>query len=1109
MKKIFSLVSLLLVVFTINAQDGAPLLTNFKESSEIENQNWAVCQDDKNVMLFANRRGILTFDGQSWNFIPIPTIPYSLKYNPAERKVYVGGENNYGYLSRNDKGIYEYYSISGDSSSIGLISRIIYTDSTIYFYGDQTISRHNIKSGKLELRLRQKENKPFTGMFITPKNTFINVLSEGLYRLESDTLFPIVTGYLLKDEEILFSLPYSNNLVLLGKSNGSLSLFDGIKFYEYQIKDEGYLRENILSEGISISDSLYAFSTLDGGALVIEKKTGNLKYAINYVNGLPDDEVFALGVDNNHGLWLSHQYGLTRADLRLPVANFSIYPGLKGNLITSLWHNNELYVATSEGVYYLKEVKNYTEVEVLVTNKVTSMSPGKAPVRNLSGQLQNQEPQKTRKSIFSQIFGKKAVTPVAPVTPVAREQKQPLIGLPQIKLPEPKYFKKVAGRLKSINYIYKKINGLNEKCKQIVSAGNEILASTNKGLFIISGHQAKAIGNSGYINYISAKAKDNKYFVATSEGFFYVARDKDNNWKAVYPDKTIARSIYSIVPTDENTVWAGSDDIAFRINLINGIPSGNPATYSIKNDLPQRYIIEYVNDTVFLFTLSKVRYYNPASDSFVEYKKEFLNNSAKVKFVFSQPDFPWIKSEDEWNNISLAGNINNNDKAILKIFDNLNSIYTDNNNIWVVSGDNMLFRIVRNKITSIKPEVGLFLRSISDAKGLYFRLSDIVFGSGDNTVYFDVVAPGYLKQNSTQYQYIVDKEMKEWSKWSYTNTITLMIKSGKYTLLVRAKDIWGNISDPKVVGFTIEMPFTQTTFFYIIILCAVFISIIGIIWFRERQLKKDKRILEMRVKERTAQIEAQKQEITSSIEYASRIQMAMLPEDEHIRETFSDYFIIFNPRDIVSGDFYWIGEDEEHFYFTVADCTGHGVPGAFMSTLGISSLDEIIANNTDLKANTVLNLLREKIKTSLHQTGKQGEANDGMDVAFCMLHKNKKILEFSGAYNPLFIFHKGEFREYRADRMPIGIYYGEKESFTNYEINVQKGDTIYIFSDGFADQFGGTKGSKYMKYNLKKLLLEICHKPMAEQKSILEYEFEKWKGSSNQIDDVTIMGVRI
>jgi len=245
------------------------------------------------------------------------------------------------------------------------------------------------------------------------------------------------------------------------------------------------------------------------------------------------------------------------------------------------------------------------------------------------------------------------------------------------------------------------------------------------------------------------------------------------------------------------------------------------------------------------------------------------------------------------------------------------------------------------------------------------------------------------------------------------------------------------------------------------------------------------------------------QEITSSIVYASRIQMAMLPEDHHFRNSFSDYFIIFNPRDIVSGDFYWIGEDEKHVFFTVADCTGHGVPGAFMSTLGISTLDEIITNNPDLKANAVLNLLREKIKMALHQTGKQGEANDGMDVAFCILHKDRKTLEFSVAYYSLFLFQKGEFTEYRADRMPIGIYYGEKESFTNYEIDVQKGDTIYIFSDGFADQFGGPKKTKYMKYNLKKLLSEIHYKPMAEQQTILKDEFEKWKGSSNQIADVT------
>jgi serine phosphatase RsbU (regulator of sigma subunit)/ligand-binding sensor domain-containing protein len=1109
MKKILSLVPFLFLFYTLKAQEGAPLLTNFKESSEIENQSWAICQDENNVMLFANRRGILTFDGQNWSSIAIPAIPYSIKYNPKDRKVYVSGENNYGYLTRDEKGAYKYFSISGDSSSIGLISRIIFTDSTIYFYGEQSISRHDIKSGRLELRLRPKESKTFTGMFVTSKNTFINVSSEGLYRLESDTLFPIVTGYLTKDEEILFSLPYSSNLVLLGKSNGELSLFDGIKYYAYNIKDEGYLRENILSEGLSISDSLFAFSTLEGGALVVDKKSGNLKNTINYINGLPDDEVFAMGTDNNHGLWLSHQYGLTRADLSLPVSNFSIYPGLKGNLITSLWHNNELYVATSEGVYFLKEVKNYTEVDVLVKNVEYSEPQSQTVKQNMTGQLQAPKPQETRKSIFAQIFGKKSVSRVTPPTQPVQAEKQPLISLPEIKMVEQKYIKKKAGRLKSINYIYKKVDGLNEKCKQLVTSGNDILVSTNKGMFIITNHLAKPILNTGHVNYISAESKDRKYYVGTNEGYFYISPDKNNKWEAVYPDKAFIHAIYSIVSTDENTVWAGSDDVVFKIKLNNGIPAGVPEKYSIKSDLPQRYIIDYVNDTVFLFTLTKISYYNKDLDSLVQYNKNFTNTGTRIKFVFSQPEIPWINTEDGWITIGSAGSIDNNDRALLKIFDNLNSIYTDKDKIWVVSGDNMLFRIVRNKMHSIKPDVDLFLRSISDARGLYFRLSDIVFGSGDNTVYFDLVAPGYLKQNSTQYQYIVNNEMREWSKWSFNNTISLMIKPGKYTLQVRAKDIWGNRSDPKVVTFTIEAPFTQTSTFYLIVLIVLFIAIIGVVRFRERQLKKDKRILETRVRERTAQIEAQKQEITSSIEYASRIQMAMLPEDYHFKNSFSDYFIIFHPRDIVSGDFYWIGEDENHIFFTVADCTGHGVPGAFMSTLGISTLDEIITNNIDLKANAVLNLLREKIKTSLHQTGKQGEATDGMDVAFCILHKNRMTLEYSGAYNPLFIFHSEGFTEYRADRMPIGIYYGEKESFTNYEIKVHEGDVIYIFSDGFADQFGGPKISKYMKYNLKKLLTEIHTKPMAEQRSILENEFKKWKGSYNQIDDVTILGVRI
>jgi hypothetical protein len=344
MRKVILLFYLLLVFTASKAQEGAPLLTQYRFSREIENQSWAICQDENRVMLFANRKGILSFDGLEESLLEISVIPFSIQMNPYDSRIYIGGENNYGYIEKNQVGSYSYESLSGDSADLGLITKIIFNDSLVWFYGEKTISCHNFITNKLQLRLNSESGLPFTGMFLTPKNTFINVSNRGLFRLESDTLFPIVTGYLTKKTDILFSLPYDQKMVLIGFSNSNLSLFDGIKYYDYQIQDEGYIRDNILSEGINISDSLYAFSTLGGGAIVLNKLSGKVRFKINNENGLPDDEIFAIGYDKSGGLWLSHQFGLTRADLNLPVVNFSIYNGLKGNITTSLKHNNELYV---------------------------------------------------------------------------------------------------------------------------------------------------------------------------------------------------------------------------------------------------------------------------------------------------------------------------------------------------------------------------------------------------------------------------------------------------------------------------------------------------------------------------------------------------------------------------------------------------------------------------------------------------------------------------------------------------------------------------------------------------------------------------------------------
>ncbi len=275
-----------------------------------------------------------------------------------------------------------------------------------------------------------------------------------------------------------------------------------------------------------------------------------------------------------------------------------------------------------------------------------------------------------------------------------------------------------------------------------------------------------------------------------------------------------------------------------------------------------------------------------------------------------------------------------------------------------------------------------------------------------------------------------------------------------------------------------------------------------------------------------------KEEITASIVYAKRIQFAALPANEYINSMLGEYFILFKPRDIVSGDFYWLKEIKRnnHHYkiIAAADCTGHGVPGAFVSMLGISFLNELVRRAEISNVAILLDELRVQVKTALKQTTRNSVSKDGMDIAIAIIEQNSKILQFSGANNPLFIISNGKLSEehkknkrniynktnnknltiLKANRQPIAIYIKEKP-FTKKEVQLKKGDQIYLFSDGFIDQFGGKKRRKFMVKNFKELLLTNSNKPMPEQKEILNQTFENWRGSIEQIDDVVVVGVKI
>ena len=267
-------------------------------------------------------------------------------------------------------------------------------------------------------------------------------------------------------------------------------------------------------------------------------------------------------------------------------------------------------------------------------------------------------------------------------------------------------------------------------------------------------------------------------------------------------------------------------------------------------------------------------------------------------------------------------------------------------------------------------------------------------------------------------------------------------------------------------------------------------------------------------------ITRQKEQIVDSIRYAEKIQSAILPPVEYLTDTLSDHFILFKPRDIVSGDYYWTTLREDKLLVAVADCTGHGVPGAFLSMLGISSMNEIVNRGGTIQANQVLAQLRDFVIHALHQTGARGEAQDGIEIALCVIDTRNNTMEYAGANRPLYLIRKSkrktgevlhgrELIQFPGDRMPIGIYDQEPLPFTNHTIELQRGDCLYMFSDGFVDQLGGPSRKTFRSKYFRKLLLEIQENSMEDQMKLLNQKLAEWQGEVEQIDDILVMGLKI
>ena len=374
------------------------------------------------------------------------------------------------------------------------------------------------------------------------------------------------------------------------------------------------------------------------------------------------------------------------------------------------------------------------------------------------------------------------------------------------------------------------------------------------------------------------------------------------------------------------------------------------------------------------------------------------------------------------------------------------------------------------------------------------------------------------------YQYKLEG-YDQWSEITKNTSITYpRLTEGDYTFILKARSGDGVVSEsPLTVDFIIKVPVWNKWWFYpLTILLLIFLTFIYIKR-REYRFLAEKRILEEKVRERTYEIQCQKNEIesqrdminekndniTSSIEYARDIQNAVLPPIGLIDKILPENFILSKPKDIVSGDFYWLTEKGNKIIITVADCTGHGVPAAFMSLLGITFLNEIVNIEGITCSVDIVTKLRERIINSLQQGRKDVPINDGMDMALCVLDQNPKSIQYTGGMNDLIYISNEKLSVIEADRFSVCAIIDNSDPFTLKEINYRKGDIFYLFSDGFQDQFGGDHDKKYLIPHFRQLLLDIHKLPMSNQKEILERELKDWMKDGDQTDDITVLGIRL
>ncbi len=1064
---------------------GIPYIKNYNRADyDGNNQTFSIVQDDRGIMYFANQTYILEFDGKNWGKIFLPGDPniYSLSKDMNGR-IYVGASvGELGYLKIDSDGKMKYQSLADKipekEKQFTIVRKVQITKNnhavfvtplTVYIYENDTIKTIDVS----------KPENNFSGSFKINDKIYIHEKGKGILELKNDKL-ELVKGtgdyYLRKQPFGMFQAP--NNGLFITSWQDSVMLLSNNKLTK---TDKNPLLFNLIYP--AKYDDKYYLGGLYGKGMIITDNNLNVIKHLSTDNGLQNNTVWCVYTDRDKNIWIGTDNGISIIYANLPYTVFSDQVNLSESVNSSLLYNNNLYIGSAAGLFY----KDFNSKQNLDNDKFEL-------IENKTGHTQIWKIDTIKNTLL--FAGQSGLFQVT-------DKKANLIG-PNVSV---------------------------RSFIQLSNKPNEILAVGGHGLSVYTFSNGTWKFNHNVKNF---KIKGNfRHLEQDANGYFWVS----DRSKGVFRLKLNVKNDSVI----ENTTFSDKD----------GLP-----------DIYGNYVFK-INNRIVFTTKTGIYTFDEKTNKFIhepEFTKIFgehinltnLYQASNGNIWFKEAiDDPKIKNKQYWelglikykNNIpeiikTPFYKVKNNIFSINQISDKELIVGTESGfvlyNLDIKKQFEEPFPALIRKVEFIKNDSLLFggaFKNDSDKLVLQQNPNNIPKIPYEfNDLRFTFSSVFYEEPEKTQYKFILNGNDTKWSDWKLkTDKEYSNLGPGTYTFIVKAKNLYNVESNVAEYTFEILPPWYRTFGAYLGYFILFILFIYGIIQLSVFRLKKQRENLKRIVEERTKEIQIQKEEIeaknetlsfqneeisqknasiTASINYAKRIQEAMLPLKDKITAGLPENFLLFKPRDIVSGDFYWYAEKNGKIIYTAVDCTGHGVPGALMSMIGSEILTTIVTANGITKADVILEKMNDYVIKALKQE-KEGLSQDGMDMALCVIDKENKTVEFAGAKNPLVYITNGELKQVKASRSGIGGYQQDAKDYSSELIHYESPTWFYMFSDGFQDQFGGPKNRKFMIKRLKELLLDIHYKPMEEQNEILDKTIEKWMENTPQTDDIILIGFKL